>query len=156
MDAETGQRGYLLSGNEAYLEPYLAVAKDIRDHLNELHQIALISASHKHLDALAPLIDAKLKEMEQVIQLRRAHQEGQALAQFNAGAGKQLMDAIRAETEQFNRIELDALMQLEAEATSELPRAFILIVASSMFALLAAIAHMHASGPGQPHSFDCA
>jgi len=140
IDAETGQRGYLLSGNEAYLEPYLVVVNDIRGHLNELHRIALISASHKHLDALAPLIEAKLGEMEQVVQLRRAHQEGGALALFNSGAGKHLMDEIRAQIVQFDRVESDALMRLEAEANSELPRAFILIVVSSMLALLFAIA----------------
>jgi two-component system sensor histidine kinase EvgS len=38
-DAETGERGYLLTGNEAFLEPYLAVRDIIRDHLEELRSL---------------------------------------------------------------------------------------------------------------------
>jgi len=44
-DAETGQRGYSLTGDEAFLEPYLAVRDSVRDHLKELRQITLISAA---------------------------------------------------------------------------------------------------------------
>ncbi len=139
-DAETSQRGYLLSGNETYLEPYLAVTSVITSHLNELRGIVLINASQKHLDTLAPLIDAKLKEMAQVVQLRRDSGPIGALALFNSGAGKRLMDAIRVEVAQFDQIESDALMQLEAEANSELPRSFALIIFSSILALLFALA----------------
>lgn len=59
IDAETGQRGYSLTGDEAFLEPYLAVRDSFSGQLEELRQITLISAAHKHLDALAPLVDAK-------------------------------------------------------------------------------------------------
>ena len=62
-DAETGQRGYLLTGDEAFLEPYLAVRDSISGHLEKLRQLTLISAAHKHLDTLVPLVDAKLAEM---------------------------------------------------------------------------------------------
>ena len=37
-DAETGQRGYSLTGDEAFLEPYLAVRDGVRGHLEELRQ----------------------------------------------------------------------------------------------------------------------
>ena len=36
VDAETGQRGYLLTGDEAYLEPYLAVRNNVADRLKAL------------------------------------------------------------------------------------------------------------------------
>src|SRR5665647_500482 len=41
-DAETGQRGYSLTGDEAFLEPYLAVRDSISGHLEELRQLTLI------------------------------------------------------------------------------------------------------------------
>jgi CHASE3 domain sensor protein len=49
-DTETGQRGYSLTGDEAFLEPYLAVRDSISGHLKELHQLTSISADLKHLD----------------------------------------------------------------------------------------------------------
>ena len=139
-DAETGQRGYLLSGKDAYLDHYHAVVNDISNHLNELRRDTSNSDSRSHLDALAPLIDSKLNGMAEVIQLRRGGDEIGALALFNSGDGKRLMDAIRTEVIQFDRIESDALAQLETEASLELPRSLVLIVVSSMLALLAAIA----------------
>jgi two-component system sensor histidine kinase EvgS len=104
-DAETGQRGYLLTGDEAFLEPYLAVRDSISGHLEELRQLTLISAAHKHLDALAPLMDAKLAELSHVIELRRNHDMTAVLAVVSSGQGKRLMDSIRAEMSSFIQIE---------------------------------------------------
>ena len=72
-DAETSQRGYLLTGDETFLEPYLAVRDSISDHLGVLRQLTVISAAGKHLDAMAPLVEAKLPELAQAIELRRNH-----------------------------------------------------------------------------------
>ena len=38
-DAETGQRGYLLTGDKAFLDPYLTAKDEINGHLKELDQI---------------------------------------------------------------------------------------------------------------------
>ncbi|AGX88010.1 PAS domain S-box protein [Candidatus Symbiobacter mobilis] len=139
-DAETGQRGYLLSRNGAYLERYLAVTNDISGNLHELRRMAFISGSHKHLDTLEPLIHEKLQEMARSIQLRRDNDQNGALALFNSDDGKRIMDAIRAEFIQFNRVESDSLEQLNAKANAELSRSFVLVTISSMLALLFAIA----------------
>ncbi|MBV5277061.1 CHASE3 domain-containing protein, partial [bacterium] len=71
-DAETGQRGYLLTGDTLLLEPYLAVHDSISGHLEELRQGNSIPAADQYLNALAPIIDAQLSEMAQVIALRRS------------------------------------------------------------------------------------
>ena len=117
-DAETGQRGYSLTGDKAFLEPYLAVRDSISGHLEELRQLTLISAGHKHLDAMAPLIVAKLAEMSHVIALRRNHDMAAVIAVVDSGQGKRLMDSIRAEKNSFIQIEEDALAQHEAEFQS--------------------------------------
>lgn len=72
LDAETGQRGYLLTGNETFLTPYVAVHNEINGHLEKLRQVDASEAARKHLDALVPLVLAKLAEMAQVIAMRRA------------------------------------------------------------------------------------
>ncbi len=138
-DAETGQRGYSLTGDEAFLEPYLAVRDSISGHLEELRQLTLISAAHKHLDAVAPLMVAKLEEMAHVIELRRNDDMPAVLAVVRSGQGKQLMDSIRAEMKSFTEIEQGALAQHDAEFQANMRLLFIIIVTASLFTLLFAI-----------------
>ena len=138
-DAETGQRGYSLTGDEVFLEPYLAVRDGLGGHLEELRQHTLISAAQKHLDTLAPLIDAKLAEMSHVIELRRNHDMTAVLAAEGSGQGKRLMDSIRAEMNSFTRIEENALAQNEAEFQSNMRQLFAIIVTASLFTLLFAL-----------------
>ncbi len=138
-DAETGQRGYSLTGDEAFLEPYLAVRDIIRGHLEELRKLTLIGAAQKHLDALAPLIDAKLAVMSHIIELRRNHDTAAVPTVIDNGHGKQLMDSIRAETRGFIQIEEGALARHEAEFQSQMRQLFALIVAASILTLLFAL-----------------
>src|SRR3989339_1351245 len=86
-DAETGQRGYLLTGDGAFLEPYSVVRDSIGGRLEELRKLTLSGAAHKHLDALAPLVAAKLAEMENAIKLRRNNHMSAALAVVGGGSG---------------------------------------------------------------------
>ena len=138
-DAETSQRGYLLTGDEAFLEPYLAVRDSISGHLGVLRQLTLISAAGKHLDAMRPLVDAKLAELAQVIELRRNHDMTAVVATVSSGRGKRLMDSIRGEMSNFIRIEEGALAQNEAEFQSTMRRLFVIIVTASLFTLLFAL-----------------
>jgi two-component system CheB/CheR fusion protein len=139
IDAETGQRGYLLTGDKAFLEPYLAVRDSISGHLKELRQLTLISAAHKHLDALPPLVDAKLAEMSHVIELRRNHDMSAVVAIVSSGRGKRLMDSIRAEMKSLTQIEEGALAQHDAEFQANMRHLFIVIVTISLLTLLLAL-----------------
>src|SRR4051812_10864255 len=78
-DAETGQRGYSLTGNEAFLKPYLAVSKTITPALEELRRLTAISAAQQRLDNLIPLVSAKLEELSKVVELRRDRKLSSAL-----------------------------------------------------------------------------
>ena len=139
LDAETGQRGFTLTGDEAFLEPYLAVRGSVNRHLEELRQLTSVSAAQAHLTGLAPLLDAKLAEMSQVIELRRNNDRAAALAMVRGGQGKRLMDSIRAEMKAFVQIEDGALAQHEAQFQSNMRRLFIIIAATSLFTLLLAL-----------------
>ena len=52
-DAETGQRGYSLTGDTAFLEPYLAVSDHISESLVQLRQLGLSGPAQRKLDALS-------------------------------------------------------------------------------------------------------
>ncbi|MDD5335842.1 MAG: CHASE3 domain-containing protein, partial [Rhodoferax sp.] len=138
-DAETGQRGYLLTGDDTFLKPYLAVHDRIRGELKALRQFSAGSVGLQHLDALAPLVDAKLTEMSRAIELRRNHDMAGVLSAVGNGQGKRLMDSIRSEMGSFIQIEERALAQREAEFQSDMRRLLTIIIVASVLAMLFAL-----------------
>ena len=140
IDAETGQRGYLLTGDETFLEPHLAVRERISGQLQQLRQSSQVPAATLHLDALPPLIEAKLAHLAQNIVLRRSNDLPAALANVTSPHGKQLMDSIRAEVGAVVRLEKGVLAQREAAFQATMRRLFTIIVGASLFTLLFALA----------------
>ena len=139
IDAETSQRGYALTGDENFLEPYLAVRDSIRIHLNELRQLTFISAAHHHLDTVAPLVDAKLAELSSIIKSRRNQDLTAVLSIVRSEQGKRLMDSIRAEMKSYIEIEESAMEQNEAALQSSMRHLFTIIITASIFMLLAVL-----------------
>ncbi len=94
-DAETGQRGFLITGDEGYLAPYQDARKAIETDLRDLRQMWPDSAE-ADLDALDQLVAASLAEMEQTISLRGQGRLTAADTIVGRGRGKEQMDRIRA------------------------------------------------------------
>jgi CheY-like chemotaxis protein len=96
-DAETGQRGYLLTGRETYLEPFESATQALPLALSAAReQVADDPAQAQRLAALTVLANEKLKELSRTVELRRAGQSEAALAIVQSDHGKTLMDRIRA------------------------------------------------------------
>ncbi len=135
-DAETGQRGYLLTGDKAFLKQYSAVRDGVRGNLEELRQLTLNNSARHHLDVLAPLLVAKLAEMSHVIDLRRKYGINPALSAVNSGKGKLLMDSIRAEMKSFIQVEEGLLAQRDAAFQANMRRLLVAIIFTSLLGLL--------------------
>ena len=139
-DAETGQRGYLITGETSFLQPYLNVSDDIAGNLETLRRLPLIAEHRAHLDAAVPLVKAKLAEMARLIELRRDHDMASIVAAVAGGQGKRLMDGIRTELNIFIRLEGIALAEHEAAFQSDMRYMFKFIIAISIIMLLLALA----------------
>jgi PAS domain S-box-containing protein len=139
IDAETGQRGYLLTGDDAFLAPYMTVKDSVSGQLKDLRQRTKISAGQKHLEALVPLVDAKMAEMSRIITLRRNGDMAAVTAAVKSGEGLRLMDAIRAEMRRFMKIEEAALIQRDAEFQAKLHTMFIIILFTGLLMFLLAL-----------------
>jgi PAS domain S-box-containing protein len=139
-DAETGQRGYLLTGDEAFLEHYLAVRDNIDGDLKKLRQHTLLASAQKRLDTLAPWVDAKLAHMAQAIEQRRNQDYAAAIAHVRSGEGKRLMDAIRSEMSGYIQLEENLLVQREAEFQATMRQLLTLIVLTILIATLFGLA----------------
>ncbi|MES1164602.1 MAG: CHASE3 domain-containing protein, partial [Verrucomicrobiota bacterium] len=96
QDAETGQRGYLLTGDERYLEPYHAATAALQAEFPRLRQLVSESPhALERLEVLERLAANKNAELRQTIDLRRAGRVDQALEIVRTDRGKQAMDEIR-------------------------------------------------------------
>lgn len=93
-DAETGQRGYLLTGNNIYLDPYERAVPEIRGELAELAELAA-GETHDTVRRLNDAVGNKLDELTQTIQLRQNGDAGRALAVVESGRGQEDMNRIR-------------------------------------------------------------
>jgi CheY-like chemotaxis protein/signal transduction histidine kinase/CHASE3 domain sensor protein len=101
-DAETGQRGFMLTGRESYLEPYNQARTSLPSQLQELRRLASGNARQQTiLDELQRLTDDKLSELAHTVDLKRAGDSVSALAYVLTDRGKLTMDRIRDITGQF-------------------------------------------------------
>lgn len=99
QDAETGQRGYLLTGDEAYLEPYTAALANMPQHVAELTQLAGQHVElHARLPEIKELIDRRMTLIKRSIESARAGDRDDALQRMRTGLGKETMDALRVVT----------------------------------------------------------
>jgi signal transduction histidine kinase len=102
-DAETGQRGYIITNRVGYLEPYYTAVSDIHSQLGNLDMMIANEpdnqqSSLNQLNILKGLIEAKLAELNKTITLRQSHGINDVLPIILTNRGKVLMDKIRATT----------------------------------------------------------
>ena len=96
LDAETGQRGYLLTGNETYLEPYDKAVATVQTNLDSLRMQFMASPEDmQEFALLSRQISRKLAEMELSLRLRRQGNEDAWKFILNTDVGKEHMEAIR-------------------------------------------------------------
>ncbi|HEV7587545.1 MAG TPA: CHASE3 domain-containing protein [Longimicrobium sp.] len=97
VDAETGQRGYVITGDTAYLEPYRNARGDARALLARLHlETRGDAVQRRSLDALTPLVSRRLDILEGRVVIRRTQGFDRAREALITGGGKAAMDQIRA------------------------------------------------------------
>ena len=96
QDAETGQRGYLLTGAPQYLAPYEAARARLDTDTAGLRlAVGDDPVQQRRLDSLHALVRDKMSELAESIALRRTAGIAPALAMVERGTGKARMDAIR-------------------------------------------------------------
>ncbi|HEY0801442.1 MAG TPA: CHASE3 domain-containing protein [Steroidobacteraceae bacterium] len=139
QDAETGQRGYVITGVDSYLAPYNAGIAQVEE--NRRHLAQLVSDNPRQqarADALAPLIADKLTELQQTIDLRKGRDFAAAQSIVMTDRGKKVMDAIRSILREMNSEE-DNLLKTRADAAqADAHEAQLTIVLGTLAALLLA------------------
>jgi signal transduction histidine kinase len=147
-DAETGQRGYLLTGDDVYLDPYRAAVGRFDAEFDALRSdIASNPAQTQSLETFRNLAKAKLDELGSTIAMYRAGSKDEALEVIRSGTGKALMDRARETigrmVDEENRVQ-SALNADLSEAASRLRIG--IIGATAMFLVLAVFAAWNSYG----------
>ena len=137
QDAETGQRGFLLTGDDRYLEPYETATAAVQERLDAVADLTRDNPRQQvNLTQLTRRVDAKFTELKETLELRRTQGSEAALARMRTDRGKIEMDAIRTQ--------LTAMRQEEArrrqERLAQMETAYATAVVSGIVsALLGAI-----------------
>jgi signal transduction histidine kinase/ActR/RegA family two-component response regulator len=117
INAETGLRGFLLTDDAAFLEPYNAALARFPATLGELrHRTADNPAQQTALDGLASSIAGILDAYKQMLALSSQGQRDRAIELVRVKSGKNLMDDLRTRLDDFSRIELGLLGERQAFA----------------------------------------
>jgi signal transduction histidine kinase len=96
LDAETGQRGYLLTGDRRYLEPFESGSKAAPVALDSVAALVRDDpVEHAHVDRLGALVRLKLAEMGTTIRLYEGGRQAEAIRMVTSGRGKSAMDQAR-------------------------------------------------------------
>ena len=96
LDAETGQRGYLLTGSPGYLQPYHAALSTVPADRQRLgSQVSAVPGGRQYFAAIKALVAEKMKELATTISLAHAGDHAGALRFVDTGEGKQTMDDAR-------------------------------------------------------------
>src|SRR5262249_54816439 len=96
QDAEGGQRGYIITGDEAYLEPHTRGVAAVQQHHKKLTDLVADNPRQSaRAEALRSLIGERLAALQEGIDLRRQKDFPAAQAHVLTGRGKRAMDSLR-------------------------------------------------------------
>jgi methyl-accepting chemotaxis protein len=136
-DAETGQRGYVITSDEAFLEPYQTGVAGVPAVIKDLRQLTSDNErQQKRIDAVEPLITAKLAELKLTIDMRRRGNFEETSKFIRGSQGKKIMDDLRRILDQMDREERELLEQRVDEVAAAASSAKSTIVFGTIFCLL--------------------
>lgn len=118
-EAETGQRGYLLTGDASYLDPFTRAEHDIPAQLDQVRDMAAGNPVQRDAVAkLVPIVKAKLAELRQTVDLFNTGHHDDALAVVKSNRGRDLsLEAGALLTVLVNRAErnIDVAVRAQSE-----------------------------------------
>ncbi len=140
-DMESGQRGYLLTGDAAYLQPYTDAKSRIEmDFANLRTGLSNRTQREQLLESkLESLAKSKQAEMERSISLRQQGYRRRSFKLIDTDEGKGYMDEIRRIASSLSSSESSNFARLKGERTAALKRAFSATIISNSVLLVLAV-----------------
>ncbi|MEZ0391956.1 MAG: CHASE3 domain-containing protein [Pseudobdellovibrionaceae bacterium] len=136
-DAETGQRGFLLTGDEKYLVPYHEALRSIPEHYKEI-EAALIQQPEQSSRILQAekIIDNKLAELAKTIELKKSGQTNEALRIVKSGVGQADMVQLRDILRLMDEAQQDLISQRNTHMQSVVSQSVFVNLLGSVFTVI--------------------
>lgn len=138
-DAETGQRGFIITGNEHYLKPYNDAVEKLPVEMEKLSELGKGDIAFAEFQAIKELVEQKLGELRSTIALRRSGGFGAVAPVIQANVGNQIMDQLRTRVGRLQSKQTAALQddaRLSDEATRTRTEVFILTAVINIMFLI--------------------
>jgi signal transduction histidine kinase len=137
-DAETGSRGFLITGNDAYLEPYEDARRDLPQQLDHFQRLTNDNPSQlPRITEMRAVLEQRLAMLQEGIDLRRSGKDDAIRAVVLSGTGKVEMDHVRRIADDMEAEERQLLATRTADARSNSRRTrYTIALASSLDFLL--------------------
>jgi len=141
IDAETGTRGFIITGDESFLEIQQSAVKRVPASLDNVRKLTADNANQQHrIDMLQSLVDQKLRQQKERIDVRRGAGFEAAAKLVAAGAAKQVMDEIRGVLADADREEANLLRIRSEEAKTSANWTISIILWGGLLGTLAVVA----------------
>jgi signal transduction histidine kinase len=138
IDAETGQRGFLLTGDAKYLEPYTQAVGQVNGTLDELHLLLKPYPDQlKVYDTMTRHISRKLGELDMTVRMRQEGQENAWKFVLTTNLGKEHMDAVREQIIKLTQSSTGRMAQGKEQIQKTLQLSRIAIALLALTGLLA-------------------
>jgi signal transduction histidine kinase len=137
LDIETGARGYVLTGEDSFLQPFNDALDHVREHVKDVRQLTADNmAQQRALDRLEPLISERLSVVGDPIEARRRQGLAAAVESVRSGPGKEFMEQARSQLAAMKQEENFLLKQRTDEAAKSTLNTRIVIVAGEGLAIV--------------------
>jgi PAS domain S-box-containing protein len=120
-DAETGQRGFLITGDERYLQPYHDAVARLPHYIERLNSLQQSGGNRSDIEAIIRLIQQKLAELRETIELRQSGGFEAAATVVQSNTGRELMEELRGSVGRLRSQQAVAL-QSDARLSDETTR----------------------------------
>lgn len=135
LNAETGTRGFVITGDEKFLEPYSDGIAAVHRSVAELKQLTSDNPrQQRRIEELNPLLQETIDLQAELIQWRRSVDERDAHELLTTGLGKQLMDDIRKSIVELETDERQLLLQRTDQARAESRKTITIVLLSGLIA----------------------
>lgn len=117
-DAETGQRGFIITKNETFLSPYDSASMHLDHEMLTLSELMIDSVQMRRYESLVPDISAMMARLDFSIDLIRRNEFDSAISYIVSTTGKRYMDKVRSTIQTMKddeKAKLTTLVETEEE-----------------------------------------
>ena len=119
QSAESGQRAFILTGQESYLDSFQSARKSLDSFLNDLSALEKADSTERSkVVALKPIVEQKLIDLASAIDVRRSESFEAAQRMVTDGIGIQSMDAVHNAIEEIRLFEEQSMAKRELDAAT--------------------------------------